>query len=106
MKEINKIHLIEKHYGNEKDCPICRTFKMKEEETEMNFMKTTKYNKLRVMDKNSGMFSPNSTTSVNTKNDFAMMSRNRINSSKKSLNENESAQIKKNFNVLFDYFMQ
>ena len=106
LKEINKIHLIEKHYGNEKDCPICRTFKMKEEETEMNFMKTTKYNKLRVMDKNSGMFSPNSTTSVNTKNDFAMMSRNRINSSKKSLNENESAQIKKNFNVLFDYFMQ
>ena len=31
---MNKIHVIEKHYGHERDCPICRLFKMRMEENE------------------------------------------------------------------------
>ncbi len=108
-EEIHKMHLIEKHYGNEKDCPICRMFRKKQdEENEMNYMKTTRYNKLKVYKNNKSMFSPNSQSSINNKNDFPMMSRNRIDSSKKNeiINENQSSQINKNFNVLYDYFMQ
>ena len=108
-EEIHKMHLIEKHYGNEKDCPICRIFRKKQdEENEMNYMKTTRYNKLKVYKNNKSMFSPNSQSSINNKNDFPMMSRNRIDSSKKNeiINENQSSQINKNFNVLYDYFMQ
>ena len=108
-EEIHKMHLIEKHYGNEKDCPICRMFRKKQdEENEMNYMKTTRYNKLKVYKNNKSMFSPNSQSSINNKNDFPMMSRNRIDSSKKNeiINENQSSQINKNFNVLFEYFMQ
>ena len=108
-EEIHKIHLIEKHYGNEKDCPICRVFRKKQnEENEMNYTKTTRYNKLKVYKNNKSMFSPNSISNINNKNDFPIMSRNRIDSSKKNeiINENQSSQINKNFNVLFDYFMQ
>jgi len=108
-EEIHKMHLIEKHYGNEKDCPICRTFRVKQDEdNEMNYMRTTRYNKLKICKNNKSMFSPKSQSNINNKNDFPMMSRNRIESSNKNdiVNENQSSQINKNFNVLFDYFMQ
>ena len=107
-EEIHKIHLIEKHYGTEKDCPICRAFKLKDEENEMNYMKSARCNKLKFHKKRKAMFSPNSRASVHKKNDFPLMSRNRIDSAKKSdiINENQSSQINQNYNVLFDYFMQ
>ena len=109
IKDINEIHFIEKHYGLEKDCPICRNFILKKkEDPDMNYMKSSKYNKLRFLEKHSGILSPNSQTSMTNKNDFPIMSRNRVNSSIKNnyLHENESTQIKKNFNALFDYFLQ
>ena len=102
IKDINEIHFIEKHYGLEKDCPICRNFILKKkEDPDMNYMKSSKYNKLRFLEKHSGILSPNSQTSMTNKNDFPIMSRNRMNSSIKNnyLHENESTQIKKNFNI-------
>ena len=110
-KENNNLHLIEKHYGNENDCPLCRTFKFKnDDEIGSNYAKTTKYNKLKFVEKNSGMFSPNSQSNINLNKigDLNLMSRNRINSSKLNdfINKNESFIIKRNFNVLFDYFLQ
>ena len=108
-EEVQKLHLIEKHYGTEKECPICRAFQLrKEEENEMNYIKTARYNKLKLHEKSTSMLSPNSQSSINIKNDFTLMSRNRISSAKKSdiINENQSSQINKNYNVVFDYFMQ
>ena len=109
--EYNNLHLIEKHYGNENECPLCRTFRLKnDDEIGSNNTKTTKYNKLRFIEKNSGIFSPSSQSYINLNkmNDLNLMSRNRINSSNKNdlINKNESFRIKRNFNVLYDYFLQ
>ena len=104
------MHIIEKHYGAEKDCPICRVFiYKKEEENDISSSKTARYNKLRGHNKSTSMFSINSQTNIsNNKKDFLFTNRNRINSSKKSENfqENQSSQINRNFNILFDYFRQ
>ena len=113
-KHINKMHLKEKHYGNERDCPICRTFKYRIEkndnENEMNYSKTSKYNKLKSLIKYEGIYSPKSQTNRINLSDFSLMSRNRNkkNSSQKRniIFLNESSIIKKNFNALFDYFLQ
>ena len=111
-KHINKMHLKEKHYGNERDCPICRTFKYKIEkkdnENEMNYSKTSKYNKLKSLGKYAGIFSPKSQKRRINLNDFSLLSRNKNNSSQKKniVFQNESSLIKKNFNALFDYFLQ
>ena len=116
-KEINKMHVIEKHYGNERDCPICRLFKLRREENEElnnnnnnssnnNYIKSMKYNKLKAYDKYSGMFSPNPHTGINLKKDFELMSRNRINSARAIGLSKEDPTINKNFNVLYEYLMQ
>ena len=116
-KEINKMHVIEKHYGNERDCPICRLFKLRREENEElnnnnnnssnnNYIKSIKYNKLKAYDKYSGMLSPNPHTGINLKKDFELMSRNRINSARSIGLSKEDQTINKNFNVLYEYLMQ
>ena len=116
-KEINKMHVIEKHYGNERDCPICRLFKLRREENEElnnnnnnssnnNYIKSIKYNKLKAYDKYSGMLSPNPHTGINLKKDFELMSRNRINSARAIGLSKEDQTINKNFNVLYEYLMQ
>ena len=116
-KEINKMHVIEKHYGNERDCPICRLFKLRREENEElnnnnnnssnnNYIKSMKYNKLKAYDKYSGMLSPNPHTGINLKKDFEFMSRNRINSARAIVSTNDNPTINKNFNVLYEYLMQ
>ena len=115
-KEINKMHVIEKHYGNERDCPICRLFKLRREENEElnnnnssnnnNYIKSMKYNKLKAYDKYSGMLSPNPHTGINLKKDFELMSRNRINSARAIGLSKEDQTINKNFNVLYEYLMQ
>ena len=116
-KEINKMHVIEKHYGNERDCPICRLFKLRREENEElnnnnnnssnnNYIKSIKYNKLKAYDKYSGMLSPNPHTGINLKKDFELMSRNRINSARAIVSTNDNPTINKNFNVLYEYLMQ
>ena len=116
-KEINKMHVIEKHYGNERDCPICRLFKLRREENEElnnnnnnssnnNYIKSMKYNKLKAYDKYSGMLSPNPHSGINLKKDFELMSRNRINSARAIVSTNDNPTINKNFNVLYEYLMQ
>ena len=119
-KDMNKIHVIEKHYGNERDCPICRLFKMRMEENEelnnnntsninnnYNNIKSMKYNKLKVYDKYAGIFSPNPHSGINLKKDFEFMSRNRINSAREiGLTNDIGPPINKNFNVLYEYLMQ
>ena len=107
-EDIIKMHKKGKHYGNENDCPICRTFKLKKEEdnNSMNYYtKTSKFSKLKYIDKSTGIFTPNSQTSLNNIIEFPLLSRNRTNSDKKN-DKNESFYINKNFNVLFEYFMQ
>ena len=106
-KEISKIHLIEKHYGNEKDCPLCRIFQLrreKEKEKEkinsnIEYIKSMKYNKFL------GMLSPNPQVGINLKKDFELMSRNRINSAREFGPNNQESSVNKNFNVLFEYLM-
>jgi len=111
--EINKIHVIEKHYGNEKDCPICRIFKLRRENEELNnnnsnnnYIKSMRYNKLKLNDKYSGLFSPNAHTGINLKKDFELMSRNRINSARENSLNDEDQKINKNFYVLYEYLLQ
>ena len=115
----NKLHIIEKHHGIEKDCPICRIFKLKkvnesDNPNTINYAsRLKKYNKLKNLQK-IGTFSPNAQNgnNFNLMKDFSMISRNKINLAKKgefssgSINGNKSFKIKKNYNVLFDYFMQ
>ena len=115
----NKLHIIEKHHGIEKDCPICRIFKLKkvnesDNPNTINYAsRLKKYNKLKNLQK-IGTFSPNAQNgnNFNLIKDFSMISRNKINLAKKgefssgSINGNKSFKIKKNYNVLFDYFMQ
>ena len=109
-KEISKMHIIEKHYGNEKDCPLCRLLKLKREKEELNnsnnnnYIKSMRYNKLKVYDKHLGMFSPH--FGINLKKDFELMSRNRINSAREIGLSNGETSINKNYNVLFEYLMQ
>ena len=102
-------HFKEKHYGNERDCPICRTLKYKNEkneESETNCTRTSKYNKLKSLIKYAGMFSPKSQRSRSTLNDLGIISRNKNPKNRDNIFENESFRIKRNFNVLFDYFLQ
>ena len=109
-RHIKTKHFKEKHYGNEKDCPICRTFKFKNEkndnEYETSYTRTSKYNKLKSLIKYAGMFSPKSQTSRSSLNDFGIISRNKNPKNRDNIFENESSRIKKNYNVLFDYFLQ
>ena len=115
-KEISKIHAIEKHYGNEKDCPLCRIFKLRRENEELNnngnninnnnYIKSTRYNKLKLYDKYSGMFSPNPNVNINLKKYFELTSRNILNSAGEISLNNEDQKINKNFNVLYEYLLQ
>ena len=107
---INNLHLVEKHYGTEKDCPVCKIYIYKKEgENEKNNSKTTRYNKLRRYNKNTALLNSNSQVNINNnKRDFPFTNRHRINSPERNENfmEDQISQINKNFNILFDYFKQ
>ena len=110
-KNNNNLHIIEKHYGNENDCPLCRTFKLKnDDEKGTKYFKSIKYNKLRFNKKINRILNPNSLSKINLNkiNDLELMSRNRIGGFNKNgfISKNQSFRINKNFNVLFDYFLQ
>ena len=106
----NSIHLIDKHYGLEKDCPLCRAFqmrKLKDDYNTMNFIRTMKYRKLKMSEKMPRILSPNSFGFINGGDkDYSTLSRNRNSSARKSEYIDEYSQIKKNFVVLIDYFNQ
>ena len=105
-KEISKLHVIEKHYGNEKDCPICRLFefKRKKEEINNNYIKSFKYDKLKIFEKNSGLLGLSPQNGMRIMKEFEPMSRNRLNSARIDLILTDS-QKKKNFNALFEYLL-
>ena len=105
-KEISKLHVIEKHYGNEKDCPICRLFKYKREKEEINnnYIKLLKYDKLKILEKNSGLLSPNQQNRMKIMREFEPISRNSLNSARVDLVSTNS-QKKKDFNVLYEYLL-
>ena len=107
---INNLHLVEKHYGTEKDCPVCKIYIYKKEgENEKNNSKTVRYNKLRRYNKNTALLNSNSQVNINNnKRDFPFSNRHRINSPERNENfmEDQISQINKNFNILFDYFKQ
>ena len=112
-KEINKIHYIDKHYGNEKDCPICRLLKLRREKDESsstnnNYIRLKKYNKLKVAGKHSGMFSPIPRAGINLKKDFELVgrNRNRIKSAREFEWSNEDILFNKNYRILYEYLMQ
>ncbi len=106
----NNLHLIDKHYGLEKDCPLCRAFqmkKLKDDYNTMNYIKSMKYKKLKISENMPRLLSPNSFGFINgNERDYSSLSRNRISSTKKSDYIDEYSQIKKNFVVVFDYFNQ
>ena len=107
---INNLHLVEKHYGTEKDCPVCKIYIYKKEgENEKNNSKTVRYNKLRRYNKNTALLNSNSQVNINNnKRDFPFTNKHRINSRERNENfmEDQISQINKNFNILFDYFKQ
>ena len=98
------IHLVDKHYGLEKDCPLCRAFqmkKLKDEFNSMNYIKSMKYKKLKIYENMPRILSPNS---FGFERDYSSLSRNRNSSTRKSEYIDEYSQIKKNFVAVFDYF--
>ena len=105
-KVISKLHAIEKHYGNEKDCPICRLFKYKREKQEINnnYIKALKYDKLKIFEKNSCLLSPNTQKRIKIMREFEPISRNRLNSARVDLISTNS-QKKQNFNALYEYLL-
>ena len=96
--EIIKIHIKEKHYGNEQDCPICR---LKREKEELNTMdiKSIKYNRFKV-------FSPIvQNGKIKIIREFEPLNKNRVNSARMDLIE-VNKHPRRNFSVILDYFMQ
>ena len=104
----DNLHLVEKHYGLEKDCPLCRAFKMKitkDELNTINYIKSMRYKKLRLNENRPKILSPNSFGFINgSEKDYSSLSRNRNSSARKSEYLDEYSQIRRNFVVLFDYF--
>ena len=104
----DNLHLVEKHYGLEKDCPLCRAFKMKISKDELNtinYIKSMRYKKLKINENIPKLFSPNSFGFINgSDKDYSSLSRNRNSSARKSEYLDEYSQIRRNFVVLFDYF--
>ena len=106
----NNLHLIDKHYGLEKDCPLCRAFKMKklnDERNNIHYIRSMKYSKLRINDFAPRIQTPNSFYLMNgNENNYSSLSRNKISSARRSDYIDEYSQIRNNFIVLFDYFNQ
>ena len=104
----NNLHLIGKHYGLEKDCPLCRAFqmkKLKDKYNTINYIKSMKYKKIKGNENQQKIFNPNSFWLINgSEREYSSLSRNRNSSAKKSDYIDEYSQIRKNFVVLFDYF--
>ena len=104
--KINNMHLVDKHYGLEKDCPICRAFQMKklnDDFNSVNYIKSMKYKKLKINENMPMALSPNSYGIINER-DYSSLSRNRNSSSRKSEYIDEYSQIRRNFVAVFDYF--
>ena len=102
----NNIHLVDKHYGLEKDCPICRAFQMKklnDDFNSVNYIKSMKYKKLKINENMPRLLSPNSFGFINER-DYSSLSRNRNSSARKSEYIDEYSQIRRNFVAVFDYF--
>ena len=98
-KAMIKIHIKEKHYGNEKDCPICRSKKEKDELLNNIDIKSMKYNRFKI-------FSPLIQNGTNKlMREFEPITKNRINSAKVDL-IGVNPPLRRNFSVLLDYFMQ
>ena len=96
--EIIKMHIKEKHYGNENDCPICR---LKREKEEMNTLdiKSIKYNRFKV-------FSPIiQNGKIKIIREFEPLNKNRVNSARMDL-IGVNQHPRRNFSVILDYFMQ
>ena len=104
----NNLHLVDKHFGLEIDCPLCRAFqmkKLKDNYNTMNYIKSMKYTKMRIDNKKPRILSPNSFGFINgSEKEYSSLSRNRNTSGKYSEYIDEYSQIKRNFFVLFDYF--
>ena len=111
----NDIYIFDKHYGLEKDCPLCRAFQMKkllDQNNTMNFIKSMKYKKLKLNDKNMSMvgfssnrlLSPNSFSLINLNGkDYTNLSRNRNSSAREGEYIDVYPSIRKNI-FLNEYF--
>ena len=86
------MHLVDKHYGLEKDFPICRAFQMKILNDDFNSV-----NKLKINENMPRALSPNSYGIINER-DYSSLSRNRnfekydLNDFMKKLEERNPAQ--------------
>ena len=107
-KEIIKlIHIKEKHYGNEKDCPICRLAKLKreKEKSDTENLKLMKYNRFLPSLLQGGLSPIHQPRKIKLIREFEPIMKNRINSARDDL-IGVYQQERKNFNVLIDYLMQ
>ena len=81
-------HIIERHYGIEKDCPLCRAFQMKKlknkNRSSVNYNKLMRYNNSIVNNKNASIGelgsarikTPNIFSFANSNNEITSLSRN------------------------------
>lgn len=112
-------HIIERHYGIEKDCPLCRAFQMKKiknkNRSSFNYIKLMKYKNSNLTNKNGSIGelgsarikTPKIFSFVNSNNEMSALSRNRTRnfSIKKSEYIDEFPFLKENA-FLNDYLSQ
>jgi len=109
MKELNhdnNLHLFEKHFGIEQDCPLCRAFQMRKlnNERNKNYIKSMKYKIIKINTIERQVKSPNTFNYINGNDSY--FSRNRNNSVRRNEYIDQYSKIKKNLDILFDYFNQ
>jgi len=109
MKELNhnnNLHLFEKHFGIEQDCPLCRAFQMRKlnNERNSNYIKSMKYKIIKINTIERRVKSPNTFNYINGNDSY--FSRNRNTSMRRNEYIDKYSQIKKNLDILFDYFNQ
>ena len=105
----NSLHLIDKHYGIEKDCPLCRAFQMKKlthGPNKFNDFKLMNYKKHTLNSLGLRAQTPSTFNYISVNDNYSNISMNRISSARRTDYIDQYSQIRKNFDILFDYFKQ
>lgn len=105
----NCIHLIDKHYGIEKDCPLCRAFQMKKlthGRNNFNYFKSMNYKKYTINSLGLRAQTPSTFNYISVNDNYSNISMNRISSARRTDYIDQYSQIRQNFDILFDYFKQ
>ena len=107
--DIQNYHLIERHYGLEKDCPICRAFQMRKINKDPYDTNTnTKSMIYQNLDLGSSRMSQHSHSFINLfRNDISYLSKNtKRNNSALNINYLEEYPLIRRKTFIYDYFKQ